>query len=347
MEMAPHQYIDRKSGRVCTETLYGDRAIEFIYSSVRERAPVLFKTLVSGRMSRLLGYVNYDSRACARLTGAWDFVKRAGIDLSECMDDETCFQSLRDVFERKIRYWETRPMPGDLASVVSPADARMIVGSFQETSSLFIKNKFFALQELLGESSRWSEAFDKGPFAVFRLTPDKYHYNHLPVSGIVRDFYEIDGIYHSCNPRAMISVAGPASRNKRVITIIDTDVEGGSGAGLVAMVEVVALMIGDIAQCYSENAYDLPVAIERGMFVKRGRPKSLYRPGSSTDILVFEKGRIRFSEDIVSNLNHPSAFSRFALGLGRPLVETEVSVREEIGSALRRPVIPEDFSAQG
>jgi phosphatidylserine decarboxylase len=41
----------------------------------------------------------------------------------------------------------------------------------------------------------------------------------------------------------------PYSKNKRVVTIIDTDVEGGTGIGLVAMIEVVALMIGDIVQC--------------------------------------------------------------------------------------------------
>jgi hypothetical protein len=33
--------------------------------------------------------------------------------------------------------------------------------------------------------SPWLPAFDRGDFAIFRLTPDKYHYNHVPVSGEV------------------------------------------------------------------------------------------------------------------------------------------------------------------
>ena len=33
----------------------------------------------------------------------------------------------------------------------------------------------------------------------------------------------------------------------------DTDIPGGSHVGFVAMIEVVALMIGDIVQCYSAD----------------------------------------------------------------------------------------------
>jgi hypothetical protein len=57
----------------------------------------------------------------------------------------------------------------------------------------------------------------------------------------------------------------------------------------VAMVEVVAMMIGDMRQCYSSYLYDEPEDIKIGMWLERGCPKSLYRPGSSTTILLFEK----------------------------------------------------------
>lgn len=331
--MMPHQYVERKTGSVCTEDLYGDRIVNFIYSTVRESAPNLFSALTSRRMSSLLGYLNYDSQVCARLTGASDFINKMGIDLSECVEERSSFRTLRDVFERKIRYWEARPMPDDNSSIVSPADSKVIVGSFMEDSQLFIKNKFFSLLELLGGRFHWSKSFEDGNFAIFRLTPEKYHYNHLPVSGIVVDQYEIEGSYHSCNPGAVITIAQPNSKNKRIVTVIDTDIDGGTRAGLVAMVEVVALMIGDIVQCYSESHYEEPREISKGMFLAKGQPKSLYRPGSSTDILIFQKDRVVFSNDIIANLNHPFARSRCSLGLGRPLVETEVRIREEIGQA--------------
>lgn len=131
-------------------------------------------------------------------------------------------------------------------------------------------------------------------------------------------------------------MATPYSKNRRVVTIIDTDVEGGTGAGLVAMIEVVAMMIGDIVQCYSEEGYDDPIPIGTGVFIKKGFPKSLYRPGSSTDVLIFQRGRVRFSDDIVVNMFHQGAESIFCRGFGMPLIETEVKVRSIIGRVLSR-----------
>lgn len=67
-----------------------------------------------------------------------------------------------------------------------------------------------------------------------------------------------------------------------------------------------------------------------GMIVRKGQPKSLFRPGSSTVILLFEAGRIRFSRDIVKNMNRTDAQSRFSQGFGAALVETAVRVREAV-----------------
>ena len=125
---------------------------------------------------------------------------------------------------------------------------------------------------------------------MFRLTPEKYHYNHNPVSGKVVDFYQIPGSYHACNPNAVVSVMTPYSKNKRVVTIIDSDVPGGNRVGLVAMIEVAALMIGDIHQCYSEKRYDNPVPIGSGMFVKRGVPRVFSAPGRARSCLFSKKG---------------------------------------------------------
>jgi len=111
---------------------------------------------------------------------------------------------------------------------------------------------------------------------------------------------------------------------------IDTDVPGGSQVGLVAMIGVVAFMMGEITQCYSEERYDNPVNISSGMFLKKGCPKSLYRPGSSTDILIFQKGRVLFADDILVNKQSREAMSRYTLAFGEPLVETDVKLRSLI-----------------
>ena len=326
--MMQHQYIERESRRIQNEKLFGDAAIRFLYSSVREHTPWLFRKLISARASRILGELSYGGIFSEKVSGRLGMCAAWGIDLRECLDPPARMDNLQRVFERKIRYWECRPMPNDPYAVVSPADARMLCGSFCNTSSLFIKGKFFDYEELLGINKKtWLKAFSHGDFAIFRLTPDKYHYNHTPVAGTVVDFYPIPGLYHACNPNAVVSVATPYSKNKRVITIIDTDVPGGSQVGLVAMIEVVALMIGDIVQCYSENRYDNPMPIGSGMFVRRGMPKSLFRPGSSTVVLLFQKTRIRFADDIAGNMDYHGVESIFSRGFGQPLVESDVKVR--------------------
>ena len=325
-----HQYIERDSGRVVTERLFGDRMVRLLYHEVRENSTALFRMLTSRWSSHILGAVTFDRPVRSRRV----FLARCGIDLSECLDPPEQLDSPRKIFERKIRYRECRPTPVETAAVVSPADARVLVGSFRETSLLFLKDKFFSFRELLGDGhEQWHKVFAGGDFAIFRLTPDKYHYNHTPVTGEVVDFYTIDGDYHSCNPDAVVAVASPYSKNRRVVTIIDSDVPGGTGAGLVAMIEVVALMIGDIVQAYSAKGYEQPRQIETGMFLHKGQPKSLFRPGSSTDILIFQEGRIEFAGDIVSNMRQTGVSSRFTRGFHTPLVETDIRVRSLLGTA--------------
>jgi phosphatidylserine decarboxylase len=219
-------------------------------------------------------------------------------------------------------------MPADSRAVVSPADARVLVGSLRDTSALFLKGKLFDLPNLLGaDRGPWLRIFTEADFAVLRLTPDKYHYNHLPVAGRVVDLYEVPGRYHSCNPGAVVTVVTPYSKNRRVVTILDTDVPDGSGVGVVAMVEIAALMVGDVVQCYSAERYQDAQPLAVGMFLRRGAPKSLFRPGGSTDVLLFEQDRIVFASDLVANQLRVDVESRFSLGFGRPLVETDLRVR--------------------
>ncbi len=331
-----HHYVERHTGAVRTERLYGDRIVAFLYCRAWESAPAVFRLLTAAWSSRLLGFVLYDTVLGSRLAGSGSFLRASGIDLTECVESLPRLDTPRKIFERQIRYWECRPIPADPDAVVSPADARVVVGALRERSTLFLKGKFFDYGELLGPERRdWLRAFLNGDFAVFRLTPEKYHYTHVPVSGKVVDIYEIAGGYHSCNPGAVVALVTPLSKNRRVVTILDTDVREGSHAGLVAIVEVGALMVGDIVQCYSEERYDLPRPVARGMFLTRGCPKSLFRPGGSTVVILFQSGRVRFDDDIVLNMFRQGVGSRLSHGFGQPLVETEVRVRSGVATVIR------------
>ncbi|MBN2645808.1 MAG: phosphatidylserine decarboxylase [Desulfuromonadaceae bacterium] len=329
---ACHQYIERASGLPRTEQLFADRLVRWMYQPLREQAPPLFKALTSARMSHWLGTINFDLDAVSPLLGQERFLRRCGVDLSECLDPLERLNTPRRIFERKIRYWQCRPMANDQATVVAPADSRMLMGSLAEQDSLYLKEKFFSLRELLGDDKpRWCERFAAADYAVFRLTPDKYHYNHLPVSGELVDQYELGDRYHACNPGAVVAEVTPYSKNRRLVTLIDTDVEGGSGVGLVAMIEVVALMIGDLEPCYCEGEGYTPVVAQRpGLQLRKGQPKSLFRPGSSTVVLLFEPRRIEFCADLLRNQQRVDVSSRFTLGFQKPLVETEVEVRSTI-----------------
>ncbi|MFH0727940.1 MAG: phosphatidylserine decarboxylase [Pseudomonadota bacterium] len=329
--MLPHQYIERNSGRVVNETLMGDRFVQWLYGPTREKAPAVFKALTSARACRLLSYYNFDRPLHRRPHAALRMAAELKIDLEECYAPQMALRNTRCLFERQIAYWQCRPMPSDPECIISPAEAKVLIGSLAENDLLFIKEKFFSFEDLIGNRTPWPAVFQSGDFALFRLTPEKYHYNHVPVTGNVVDHYLLPGAYHSCNPRAVIATATPYSKNRRMVTIIDTQVPGGSHIGRVAMIEIVALMIGDIVQCYSDERYDAPVQMRPGLRLRRGQPKSLFRPGSSVVVLLFENGRIRFDDDLLRNRLRCDVTSRYAMKLERPLVETEVAVRASIG----------------
>ncbi|HEX4953694.1 MAG TPA: phosphatidylserine decarboxylase [Thermoanaerobaculia bacterium] len=328
--MPAHQYVDRATGGVLTESLFGDRIVRFLYGRAREQAPALFRALTGKAANDLLGALHFDSPLAARLLGNRRFLERQGVDLGECLEDPATFTTPRQLFERKIRYWRCRPLAAERGTVVSPADSRVVVGCLAAGAALPLKGKFFEPGELLGGRRLWVEAFAEGEGAIFRLTPDKYHWNHVPAAGRVLEIYEVPGTFHSCHPRATVELATPLSKNRRTVTVIDTDVVGGTGVGRVAMVEVVALMIGAVEQAYCGERYDRPQAVRPGLFVAKGQPKSLYRPGSSTTVLLFEPGRVRFEADLEAHRVRLDVASLLSQGFGVPMVETEVAVRSAI-----------------
>jgi phosphatidylserine decarboxylase len=304
---------------------------------MRENFPLLFRALTSKRMVDWLSFLVYDLPLMERKGLKKHLSPFSAVDWAECLDGPEKRKKVRDLFERKIRYWETRPMCEAPGVIVSPCDARLLLGALAPDSLLFLKEKFFSFPELLeGPEKRWSPYFVRGSYAIFRLTPEKYHYNHLPVSGKVVDHYLIEGGYHSCHPLAVVALVTPYSKNKRSVTLIDTDVENGSRCGLVAMVEVAALLVGDVLQCYSEWRYDDPQDITVGLFVRKGQPKSLFRPGSSTTVLFFQENRLSFCPDLINNRYLRDGKSLFSSRFDLPLMETEVQVRSPIALAVKK-----------
>src|SRR5664279_5337365 len=101
--MMQHQYIERDSGKVVTERLFGDRMVRLLYHGVRENNAALFRLLTSSRSSHILGLVNFDRPVLSKRA----FLAGCGIDLSECLDPPEQLDTPRKIFERRIRYQES------------------------------------------------------------------------------------------------------------------------------------------------------------------------------------------------------------------------------------------------
>ncbi len=135
--------------------MLGNAVVSALYSPVLEKAPLLTRLASSRYVTGALGYLNYDNVLSARATGMLKFLRESGIQLSEFAGNLSEYDTARKIFERRIRYWNCRPLPSSPNAVVCPADARALVGSMKESSGLHLKQKFFSFPELLGEDSPW------------------------------------------------------------------------------------------------------------------------------------------------------------------------------------------------
>src|SRR4249920_1092592 len=134
-----HHYIERDTGQICSERPIGDWIVNYLYSKKREEVPFVYQLLGSQWFSGFLGWVNYDFPLGQSISGIRRFLKNCAIDLSECLDKPEELDSARKVFERRIRYWQCRPMTDETSAIVSPSDSRVLMGSFKDTSTLFLK----------------------------------------------------------------------------------------------------------------------------------------------------------------------------------------------------------------
>ena len=81
---------------------------------------------------------------------------------------------------------------------------------------------------------------------------------------------------------------------------------------------------------YARQGQVLDVDVTPGLTVLRGRPKRLFRPGSSVVVLFFQKDRIHFDPDLVANQRRCDVASRFSFNFGAPVVETDIQVRASL-----------------
>jgi phosphatidylserine decarboxylase len=192
------------------------------------------------------------------------------------------FVSFNDFFYRKLKP-SARPIAPQLNVIVSPADGRHLAYNDMENfSPFFIKGESISVEELIVDK-HVAHKFTNGSILISRLCPTDYHRFHFPVSCVPAKTFLIKGQYKSVHPTAMAGRMETFLKNKRMSTVLHTET-----CGDILMVEIGAMGIGTIRQTFSP-----------GKSALKGDEKGYFEIGGSTVILIFENGRIKFSEDIL------------------------------------------------
>ncbi|WP_439111633.1 archaetidylserine decarboxylase [Lentibacter sp.] len=273
----PILVIDRDTGTEFEEVILGEGYIRWAYqdstSSLVER--LLFRSKL---FSKIMGFWYDSPLSRGKIAPA---IKALAIDESEFLKPRNSYRTFNDFFIRHLKP-EARPYSKDDRDIVSPADGRVLVfPRLDEDTFVPVKGFPFSIHKML---PGLSDRYVNGALAIIRLCPADYHRYHFPCAGKISDSKDIDGALHSVNPIALGSGPDVFGENKRSYTLIETE-----AAGTVCFVEVGAFGVGSIVDTVSSD------------LVNKMDEKGYFKFGGSTVVLVFEQGKIDFSQDLIDN----------------------------------------------
>lgn len=219
------------------------------------------------------------------------FVEFHKLDMSEVLLSMDEFKNFNEFFYRALKPG-ARPCsaPDDPHIIVSPADCRSVVfNTIDIATNVWVKGREFSIKRLLGDAYPEDAARyeNKGALGIFRLAPQDYHRFHIPVDGVMRQPKLIAGEYYTVNPMAIRSALDVYGENVRVIVPIDT-----VHHGRVMVICVGAMMVGSTV-----------ITRKEGEEVKRAEELGYFKFGGSTIVLLFEKDKMVFDDDLVDNSN--------------------------------------------
>ena len=290
------QYIDRSTQELITEQVPGEGFLNFLYHSPFGKLALnavvkrKFLTSIFGRFMS------------SGLSKNWidGFIQKHQMDLSEYIVPQEGFKTFNDFFYRKVKP-ESRPIGEGL---VAPADGKVVVfDKVDAYTTFYVKGKNFTLVDFLQDKAL-AEKYDQGALMVVRLAPTDYHRYHFPADGPVSPSKDINGAYYSVSPIAMKNSLEIFCENKRAYSI-----QHSNEFGDVLICDVGATMVGSIIQTYVPNTP-----------LKKGHEKGYFAFGGSTLVLLFEKNRVKFDNDLIENTKNK--------------IETQVKMGEKIGTAL-------------
>ena len=277
MVAEPIQFFNRSTGRLETETVYGEGFLRWTYGNPLGRL-ALHAFVKRSLFSRWYGWRM--NRPCSRAKVA-PFIAHYGVDARELADAPESYRTFNEFFFRKLRP-AARPIDADPSAAVFPADGRHL--GFPDVSKMdgiFVKGAVFDLGKLLGDATL-AARFREGAMVMSRLCPVDYHRFHFPVAGVPDAPRLINGPLYSVSPIALRRNIHIFTENKRAVTRIES-----AQFGTVLMLEVGATCVGSFAYTFTP-----------GVPVVKGAEKGFFKFGGSSTITLFERGRVKLAEDL-------------------------------------------------
>lgn len=276
----PVRYVNRRTGAVETERIYGEAGLRWCYGNPLGRLAV--EALVK-RAAFSRWYGRRMDRSSSREKIA-PFLRDYGLDPSEFADPVDSYRTFNDFFYRKLKP-SARPIALGADVLVFPADGRHLAfPNVEEAEGFFVKGQRFELDSFLSDVVL-SQRFRGGSALFSRLCPVDYHRFHFPTDGTPEPARLVNGPLYSVNPLALRRNLSIFAENRRWLTDFATP-----RFGRVLLAEIGATNVGATVYTYAPS---VPAA--------KGDEKGFFKFGGSYLITVFEPGRVRFDEDLVSN----------------------------------------------
>jgi len=292
------QFFNRSKGTVETERVYGENWLKLIYDNPFGKL-LLWAAVKKAWFSRWYGWRMSQPASKARIR---PFIRKYKLDEEEFDSDPEGFRSFNEFFSRKLNP-DARPIEQANAVAVFPADGRHLgVQDLSANLGFYVKGQKFDLPKLF-QSEELAGRFRKGSLIISRLCPVDYHRFHAPVSGKISEARLINGSLFSVNPIALRKRLSVFWENKRYLCMIDSDYHG-----KVAQFIVGATCVGSSTFTFSQNQR-----------VNKGEELGYFSFGGSSVLTLFEKDRLRISEDVQQH--------------SQANIETYAKMGEEMGRA--------------
>jgi phosphatidylserine decarboxylase len=255
-----------------------ERVLDWLHASPLGRR--LRPLLTGSRLLHAAAERLADSPASARLV-PWA-VRSWGIDLAEAEVPPGGFSTLNALFTRTLRPG-ARPVDPDPATLVSPADARLLaVTPLHDDARFEVKGVPYDATTLLADAAM-ARDYAGGAALVFRLYLADGHRLAFPCDGVVSAPRLVPGGYESVSPRP--GTPEPVlQRNRRTVTTLDTQ-----RFGRLALVDVGGFLVASIRHLAPAGAR-----------VAKGQPRSLFRFGGSTLVLLAPAGALAVAPPILA-----------------------------------------------